>query len=69
LDENGKATFTQPISGRVNKDIPEALKILPLQYGVTLNRAGRFTVQLRASCELCGKSTTVSLPVRILPME
>ncbi|MCI0684748.1 MAG: hypothetical protein L0Y71_21840, partial [Gemmataceae bacterium] len=34
LDENGKATFTQPISGRVNKDIPEALKILPLQYGV-----------------------------------
>jgi len=69
LDENGKATFTKPITGHVNSDIPESLRILPLQYGVTLNRAGRFTIQLTARCEICGKTSTVSLPVRILPMD
>lgn len=67
LDDSGKATFARPITGHVKSDIPESLKIIPLQYGVTLNRPGRFTVQLNASCELCGKSTTVSIPVRILP--
>jgi hypothetical protein len=69
LDENGKTTFAKPITGRVQKDIPESLKIIPLQYGVTLNRPGRFTVELTARCELCGKSATVSLPVRIVAME
>ncbi len=69
LDENGKATFTKPITGRVKSDIPESLTILPLQYGVTLNRPGRFTVQLTARCELCGKSSTVAFPVRILPLD
>lgn len=69
VDENGKATFTKPITGHVKSDIPEGLRIIPLQYGVTLNRAGRFTIELTARCELCGKSSTVSLPVRILAMD
>jgi len=69
LDENGKATFASPITGHVKSDIPENLKIIPLHYGVTLNRPGRFTVQLSARCELCDKNVTVSIPIRILPLE
>ena len=69
LDETGKATFARPITGRDKSDIPENLKIIPLQYGVTLNRPGRFTVQLSATSVLCGQSSTVSIPVRILPLE
>ena len=69
LDENGKTTFAKPITGHVKSDIPESLKIIPLQYGVTLNRAGRFTIQLSARCDICGKSSTVSFPMRILPMD
>lgn len=69
LDENGKPTFTKPISGHVKSDVPEGLKILPLHYGVTLNRPGRYTIELTARCEICEKSATVSFPVRILAMD
>ena len=68
LDENGKATFAKPITGHVKSDIPASLNIIPLQYGVTLNRPGRFTIQLSAHCELCGKTSTVSIPGRFLPL-
>ncbi len=69
LDENGKVTSVQPITGHIKSDIPENLKVVPISYGVTLNRPGRFTVQLTARCELCGATASVSIPIRILPME
>ena len=69
LDESGKATFAKPITGKVKSDIPDSLKFIPLQYGVTLNRPGRYTVQLTARCQLCEATSTVSFPIRILPLD
>jgi hypothetical protein len=69
LDDKGQATFTKPLTGRVHQDVGEAVRIIPLGYGLTMNRPGDFTIELQARCVVCGKSTTVRLPVRILPMK
>jgi hypothetical protein len=68
-DDKGQTTFTEPLSGRVKEDVPESLNVVPMQFPLTLNRPGRFTVELSARCVLCGATTTVTIPVRILPME
>jgi hypothetical protein len=68
-DDKGTVTTAKPIAGHVKSDIPEGLKIIPLQYGLTLNRPGNYTVELTARCELCDKTVSVTFPVRILPME
>jgi hypothetical protein len=69
LDDKGTPTTPQPLTGHVSKDIPETLKIIPLQFALALNRAGRYTVELTARCQACDKTETVSFPLRILPME
>jgi hypothetical protein len=66
LDEQGKATFAKPLSGVVNKDVPEDQKIMPMQFGVTLNRTGTFTVELEATCVVCKKTTKVSMPLKVV---
>ncbi len=65
LDDKGKPTFSEPLTGRANKDIAENDAIVPMQFGLTLNRAGRFTIELEATCEICGSSTRVQLPLRV----
>ena len=65
-DENGKITSVKPITGSIKSDIEADRKIIPLAYALTLNHPGRYTIQLNARCEVCGASSTVSLPVRIL---
>jgi hypothetical protein len=68
LDDKGQPTFAKALSGKV-VDLPETVRLVPLQFGLTLNRPGRFTVQLTARCQHCGASDRVTLPVRILPLE
>jgi hypothetical protein len=69
LDGQGNATTPQPLSGNVRKDIPEDLKIIPLQFAIAMNRPGRYTIELSARCERCEKTVTVTFPVRILEVE
>ncbi len=69
LDDKGQPTFTKPINGHIKQDVPPSLRIVPMHFGLTLNRPGRFTVELTARCQLCGASSTTSFPLRILPME
>lgn len=69
LDDKGKPTMPQPLKGHVNKDIPESVKIIPLQFGLTMNRPGNFTIEINAQCVVCGKTSSVRIPVRVLPAE
>ena len=69
LDEKGKPTMPQPLSGRANKGIPENLKFLPMQFGITMNRPGRFTVELTAVDQISGKSSTVRFPIRAIALD
>lgn len=69
IDDQGKATQSQAQSGRVNADVPADLHVVPMQFGITLNRPGRFTVELTATDNLANKSETVSFPIRVVPVE
>ena len=66
LDENGKATMPAAMSGRANADVPEDLHILPMQFGLTLNRTGHFTVVLDATDRLSGKTSQVRFPLGVV---
>jgi hypothetical protein len=65
VDDKGKATIAQPLSGRV-QDVPVDQMIVPLSFALNLDHAGRYTLELTATDQLSGKTATVSLPVRIL---
>jgi hypothetical protein len=65
VDDKGKATIAQPLSGRV-QDVPADQMVVPLSFPLSLDHAGRFTLEVTATDQLSGKTATVSLPVRIL---
>ncbi len=64
-DEQGKATTARPLSGTVNKDVPDRDEALPMQFPVLLNRAGKFTLQLKATDKVSGKTVEHSAPFTV----
>jgi hypothetical protein len=69
LDDKGQPTFAKPLTGRVNKDVAADVRHIPLQFALTLDRVGRYTLELSAKDEVSGKTSSVSFPVRILSAE
>jgi hypothetical protein len=69
LDDKGQPTFAQPLSGDVNKEVPADLKIIPMNFGITLTRLGQFTVELEATDKITGKSAKVTLPLRVVSLK
>jgi hypothetical protein len=69
LDERGTPTLAKAITGQVQAGIPANAQIVPLQFGMILNRAGRFTVELTAEDRTSGKSSRVTYLLRVLPAE
>jgi hypothetical protein len=69
LDDQGKPTLTKPQAGRIRDDIAEDERVVPVQFALTLNRPGNFTIELTARCVVCGVDRQIRLPVRVLPME
>jgi hypothetical protein len=66
LDDKGQPTFAKPLTGVINKEVPESLKVMPMQFGITLNRVGNFTVELEATDKISGKTAKVTLPLKVL---
>jgi hypothetical protein len=65
LDENGKPTTAKPMSVEVNKDVPETELAVPMRLLLSLNRPGKFTVELTATCKICNKSAKLSFPLTV----
>jgi hypothetical protein len=66
LDDKGQPTGSAKMFGEAKSDVPENLAVVPMQFGITLNRTGKFTLELTATDVLTGKSSTVAFPVRVL---
>jgi hypothetical protein len=64
-DATGKATLAKPLGGTINKDVPPKDTALPFQFLVSLNRPGQFTVQIKATDALAGKTVTQSFPMTV----
>ena len=69
LDENGKPTMAKPIVGKINSGVKQGEKFLPAQFGITMNRPGRFTIELTSECAVCGKRSQIHYGIRVLPLE
>jgi hypothetical protein len=48
LDEKGKLTTAKPFTGNINKEVRAKANALPLQFLLALNRAGKFTIEVKA---------------------
>jgi hypothetical protein len=69
VDEKGKATLAKPLMGKINAGVGAKDDMVPMTFGLTMNRAGRFTIELTAEDRHTGKSATISYPIRVLPLE
>jgi hypothetical protein len=64
-DEEGRPTLERPFQGTVNKGVPAKAALLPVQFLVTLNRPGKFTLELQATDVKQGKKARLSFPITV----
>lgn len=69
LDDQGNPTLARPLSGEVNENAPPKVQSVPMQFVLDLNRAGKFTIELKATDKLSGKKATLSLPLTVLKVK
>ena len=62
IDEKGKPTLAKPSVGEV-ADLPEKVQAVPMQFQLSLNRPGRFTVELKATDNVTKKTSTLTFPL------
>jgi hypothetical protein len=65
LDESDKPTLPKPVTNTVNKDVPANLSGVPMAFPLSLNRAGKFTVELQATDQISGKKAKTSFPITV----
>ena len=66
LDEKGKQVNTTKLTGAAKENVPESFRLVPMQFGLTLNRPGRFTLELTAVDHVSGKKNSLSFPLHIV---
>lgn len=69
LDDAGRPTLAKPRVTTVNKDVPAKFLALPMTFPLSLNRAGKFTVELSATDASTGKTAKLAFPLNVLPVK
>jgi hypothetical protein len=64
LDEKGKPTLDSPIGGSI-VELPREFSFAPTQFWLPLNRAGKFTVKLKATDNIGKKTAELSFPITV----
>jgi hypothetical protein len=65
LDDAGKPTLGKAATGTPPKDLPDNLSGLPMAFPLTLNRPGKFTVEVLATDRVSGKKSRITLPILV----
>jgi hypothetical protein len=68
LDDTDKPVG-KPQAGVVAKDVPETVVALPIQFLLSLNRAGKFTLVVTATDQLSKKTTKTTLPLTVVALK
>jgi hypothetical protein len=67
LDDKGKPVSSKPIVGVVEKDVPAKAVSVPVQFLLSLNRPGKFTLELKATDQTSRKpAIVVTYPLTVL---
>ena len=64
VDEKGKPTLDSPIAGSIT-ELPREFSYAPTQFWLPLNRAGKFTVKLKATDNIGKKTSELSFPISV----
>jgi hypothetical protein len=65
-DESGKPTMAKPLLHTINKNIPANENKVPLAFPLSLNRAGKFTIEVLANDRLKNKKSKTTIPITVL---
>jgi hypothetical protein len=65
LDQSGKSIYNKPLTNTISKDVHEKAPGIPMAFPLSLNRPGKFTVELQASDEISGKKAKTSFPITV----
>ena len=65
LDESGKPTLAKPESGLIDQDVAATDKLLGGQFPISVNRAGKFVIELKALDKVASKTATLSFPLTV----
>jgi len=66
LDEKGTATLPKPFDDVVDKGVPGDAAAVAAQFLVSLTRAGKFTVELKATDQVSKKTVTQKVPLTVI---
>ncbi len=66
LDENGKPTTEKERTSEVNKGVPADFLAVPMSFPATLNRPGKFTVELTATDATSNQTTKLTFPIKVV---
>jgi hypothetical protein len=69
LDEGGRPVFAKPLTNTISKDVSEKQAGLPMAFPLSLNRPGKFTVELLAADKVGGKKAKLSFPLTVRPAD
>lgn len=64
--EDGKAILDKPLSKVLDKDVPEKNLAIPLQFPLSLTRAGKFTLEFTAVDQVGNKKAKLVVPLSVL---
>jgi hypothetical protein len=65
LDEDGKPTLPKPYTGTTT-ELGQFKSVIPTQFLLTLNRPGKFKVELKATDKISGKTATQVLDLVVI---
>jgi len=66
VDETGKPTLAAPITGAIREVKEEFKKLIPWQFILQLNRAGKFKIHIKTTDRLLNKSAEMDLDLNVV---
>jgi hypothetical protein len=66
LDESGKPTAEKERASEVSKGVPADFLAVPMSFPLTLNRPGKFTVEVTATDATSNQRAKLSFPIKVI---
>jgi hypothetical protein len=67
LDDKGNPTLAKPFTGSITKDVPANVMSIPAKFLLSLNRPGKFTIELKVNDAVGNKKASMTMPLTVLP--
>jgi hypothetical protein len=68
FDESDKPTLEKPVTGDC-KELPKDVNVQPMDFPLTLNRPGKFTVRLKAVDKIARKTAEMAFPIMVVEVK